>query len=71
MGAPGALAGAGIGAWGYMGNAVGSGKFSWGGLGVATATGAAVGGITGPIGIARYYGASRVAAAGAFIGSRF
>lgn len=67
---PGAIAGAGIGAWGYMGGVAGSGNFSWTGLGATVAGGAAVGAITGPVGISRYYTAARVAGASGFLNSQ-
>lgn len=66
MGALGAVGGGGIGAWNYFGNAVGSGSFSWSGLAYSTATGAAIGAVTGPIGISRYYFASRLSGLSGF-----
>lgn len=50
--------------------AVGSGHFSWKGFAATTAGGAAVGAITGPMGIGRYYTAARVAGASGFLASR-
>lgn len=67
---PGAVAGAGIGAWGYLGGAAGSGNFSWKGLAATTAGGAAVGAVTGPVGISRYYTAARLSGASGFLSSR-
>lgn len=57
---PGAIAGAGMGAWNYMGNAASSGQFKWSGLATNVATGAVVGGLTGPVGLGRYYAGSRI-----------
>lgn len=62
----GAAGGAGIGAWNYLGNSIGTGRFSWSGLGHHVVVGAGLGAVTGPIGISRYYFASRLSGAAGF-----
>lgn len=58
----GAFAGAGLGAWSYGGYLAGGGRFSWSGA-LGTIGGSTLAGAWGgPIGIARYYGASRTSA---------
>ena len=62
----GAVGGAGIGAWNYFGSSLGSGSFSATGLAYHVASGAAIGAVTGPIGLTRYYYGSRVSGAVGF-----
>lgn len=62
--AVGAVAGAGIATWGYMGNAATTGDFSWGKLAVVAGVGAATGAIS-PVGtIGKYYAVSRLSGVG-------
>lgn len=58
----GAIGGFGLGAWSYGGYLAGGGRFSWSGA-LGTIGGSTLAGAWGgPIGIARYYGASRTSA---------
>lgn len=60
----GAIGGAGIATWGYMGNASTTGNFSWKGLAVTASVGA-IGGAISPVGtLGRYYTISRITGVG-------
>ena len=64
----GAFAGAGLGAWSYLGSSAGSGSFSWRRLAFQMGSGAAIGALSGPIGLGRYYHTSRAGGALGFTG---
>ena len=63
-GMPGALGGFGLGIWSYGGYLAGGGSHSWGNFGRTIAISTATGFALRPVGLGRYYFASRYAAGG-------
>lgn len=67
----GGLMGGGMGAWSYLGSAAGTGTFRTVDFGKAVITGVAIGAITGPISMPRYFFAARASGAAGFLNTRW